>query len=83
MIWLSTASRVWASPATDRNTAASNCSGAQGAYGAASQRWQAAMNSAALRARMYSPLNAASFLTSKKAGALLTSASRNCAASSA
>ena len=42
-----------------------------------SHGWQASMNSATGSARMYSPLNARSFFSSKNAEERLTSSSRN------
>src|SRR5438552_14856272 len=63
-----TSIRVCAKGATVANIAESYASARQGAWGGLSQGAQASTNSGTVIARMYSPLNARSFRTSKKAG---------------
>ncbi|CAB4893535.1 unannotated protein [freshwater metagenome] len=60
--------RVCTSGAIAENTTGLNCSGFHGTSGANTKGAHASTNASGLSALMYSPLNAASFLRSKKAG---------------
>ena len=68
--------RVCTSGAIAANTSGSNRSRGHGTSRRASHGSHAAMNSSTGSARMYSPLNAASFFMSKNAGEWVTSSSR-------
>jgi hypothetical protein len=81
--WLGTSPRTFTRSCTSgaiaRNTSGSNASAGHGAEGPSTQGAHAATNSSTVSARMYSPLNACSFFTSKKAGDDVTSAMENSA----